>query len=312
MKKKILILLFAVFLIFGAFSISAYASGGSVECPICGNIHTLRFASDLGEMAYNNACLIYGGKTDGIGQIMESFAKFDTTANTGAVDFTTIWSAASKGYSLISTFGIIVVLIAFAMAVIDNLREDTLNPEKMVMLFIKFALSYLIIQNGFEILTWFLGLSGEIFDRISFSRSAVTTAISQNQCNFAKMCDAAWYNAIGEWLITLPGYLIVKVTDIVATVICLTRIGELILMTMFAPLGMGDIGFKDYHSNGWRYFKKYFAVALQGAVIIALYFVYTLLTTGMGSGWVIRCIYRVVLILAILKSQSMANEIVGV
>jgi hypothetical protein len=82
---------------------------------------------------------------------------------------------------------------------------------------------------------------------------------------------------------------------------------------------MSDLFMEGTKGSGFRYFKKFLAVALQGAVIIGIVFVFQNVNAALivNEGDILdvalgRVVISLTTVTLLLKSQTIANDIVGV
>lgn len=130
----------------------------------------------------------------------------------------------------------------------------------------------------------------------------------------------------------LVPWLFAKLTYFVCMIIAFTRCLELLVRAAIAPMAITDIYSQGTHGNGFRFIKKFFAIALQGAIIILLVtamgqaagFDFTTSdsvhklassilgngTSGTGALWK-TVFFRIAGTGLVLKSQSVASEVVG-
>lgn len=77
-------------------------------------------------------------------------------------------------------------------------------------------------------------------------------------------------DSVGYLLKILISYLVVMVSNISVMFIAISRIVELSVRAMFAPVGVADLFGDGNHAAGIRYLKKIFALALQFALAVII------------------------------------------
>ena len=97
------------------------------------------------------------------------------------------------------------------------------------------------------------------------------------------------------------------------------RLIEIGVRGAFAPVGMADLFSEGTKGSGYRYFKKFVALALQGAVIIGIMMAYSTIQFALakneGGGLddaMGQIVTSLTVVTLIMKSQTIANDLVGV
>lgn len=281
-------------------------------CPICGDYHASFFKEDAGEMAYNMCKIVYGNDKGSMSDLLDDVSKLDVNNAGSGFNMTTLWNTIGVIYNQLMVVGIVLVMVHFAMELMDHLQTEQVNPEKIAMMFIKLVLSILVISHGFEILTIFAMFANVIYDYVAAGNINITSTLNAEKCNYAAMSKAGVFDALGEILFLAIPWLICQGTNVMIMVLCYVRVIEIGAVAMFAPIGMSDIGFKGQHGSGWKYLKKLFALFLQGAVIMVMQMTFGLLNALVSGNVITTCVLNVVMVIAIWKSQSLANDVAGV
>ena len=281
-------------------------------CPVCGEYHASFFKEDAGKMAYDMCKVVYGNDKGIFADLLNDVAKLDVASAGAGFNMAFLWSIIETIYNQLIVVGLMLVLVHAGMEISDLMQSDNLNPEKHAMILFKIALAVLVMNNGFEIMTFFAGLANSIFDKLTFGNLNITQALNADKCNYAEMAKAGIFPALGEILSLSIPWLVCQITNILTMAICYIRIIEIGAITMFAPIGMSDIGFKGQTGSGWKYLRRVFALFLQGSVIMAIQMVYTLLSALVSGNIITICTLNVVMIIVMFKSQSLANDVAGV
>ena len=122
-------------------------------------------------------------------------------------------------------------------------------------------------------------------------------------------------DSVGYLLKILISYLVVMVSNISVMFIAISRIVELSVRAMFAPVGVADLFGDGNHAAGIRYLKKIFALALQFALAVIITDAFLDAITGsgkFGSTWLTCLGLTVTKIGLLFKSMSIANDVAGV
>ena len=114
-------------------------------------------------------------------------------------------------------------------------------------------------------------------------------------------------------------WLIVLVTKFIISIMCWTRVLDIMIRIILAPVGMADIMVSGTRGSGWAFFKRLMVSTIQGAVIIAIMYAYSQVlsvinnsATGTGlPAYGLAIICTCVTLFAILKSQSYAQDVIN-
>jgi hypothetical protein len=299
LMKKVFCIVSAFVVIALLFSLPVFAE--TVDCPMCGNTHE---TGDLGNwrFVYDMFKSVYGG-----GSIrdlgLNGILGLDVTQ--GA--FSSIWTTISSAYTVIKTVGLTLVIIFFSTELFDLYAEDRLNAELFIRVFIKLVVSILIMENGFQIVEIFIGMSSLIFDKLT---DGVSSTLATNHCNYNYLLQAGLFEGIGELGKIVVPYATLSATLMVMQFFCYLRLIDVLVKTLFAPIGMADLGFKGTSGSGWRYLKKLMASALQGGVMLIILFVQSLL--AINANWFVTLILYITMIMTFRKASAIASDILGV
>ena len=271
-----------------------------VSCPMCGNMHELGDVKGW-QFVYDWCSMIYGGSS--IASMgLNGVLGMDVTSG----PFLSVWGKVETVYNALRVIGQILVVIHFSMEMLDIYAEDKLTPESFIRTLIKLVVSLLIINNGFQIMEVFVGLANVIFTRL---QAGVASSIAANNCNFERLAQANLFGRLGEMFKLVVPYAFIALALMIMQFFCYLRLLDIIVKTLFAPIGMSDLGFKGTNGTGWRYLKKLMASALQGAVMLAILYIQSIL--AQSANWIEMVILYFAMIAAFRKAQSLANDVVG-
>lgn len=310
MSKRILpiVLVFIIMSLLFAMPVFADVEG----CPVCGQYHSSFFKEDAGKMAYDMCKVVYGNDKGFFSDILNDVAKLDVASAGTGFNMAYLWNIIGNIYNQLVVVGLLLVVVHAGMELSDQMQTDNLNPEKLAMLLFKLALAVLIINNGFEIMTFFAGLANIIFDKLSIGNLNIAQTLNADKCNYAAMAKAGVFPALGEIISLAIPWLVCQATNLLMMAVCYIRIIEIGAVAMFAPIGMSDIGYKGQTGSGWKYLRRLFALFLQGAVLMAIQMVYTLLSALVSGNIITICVLNVVMVITMFKSQALASDVAGI
>ena len=227
------------------------------------------------------------------------------------------WEAFDGFYDAFASIGIGLAVIWVMLDILEKLQIEQLSPEILLRIFIKLIMAILIVANIQEITEGIISVSNELLQD-----AGDTTHLAQEAALddiYDDLKDMGFVKAIClllELLIPAIGTMFCMLFMLVQIVGRLIEIGIRIL---FMPIGVSDAFTHGTNSPGFRYIKKFFAVCLQGAVLIAVlnigvYFMgdETINAATQGFGFISDMVIMVSMIGLMIKSQQIVNDIVGV
>lgn len=316
--NRFLTVFMLVITIFSLFAIGVCADEETHWCNTCQENHTGSFPNSITKFAWEMNDVVNSGNI------------FDTTTNevlklnmTGsgnvsgetydenlANSFQNMWTALKTPYDTIALPGKILLIIYVMIEAIQQTSIKTISIEDVMKMIMKCAIGIIVIENGYMVLSLIIDLGSGLFDTI-YSASVQSSA-GINVCNFETAIEYSPVEAIGSMLSNLIPWLIIQFAKVVVFVAAWSRILEIGARTVMAPLGMADIITEGQHGNGMRYLRKYFACALQGAVIMASTKVYGATVSVLPINLITHCALTVVLIVIMFRSRDYAEQIAGV
>lgn len=212
--------------------------------------------------------------------VYETLAVYDSMVKT--IMQTDTFEALS---SIIMTIGISMMLIYFFMDLSDKVTTKSFGTEQLFRAFMILFVSYVLLLYTDELIYGFLdlGLSlGQSFTGEDPTSSYFTSERIEMLENGLDKVD------LGGSIFHIAGlifpYLLSLVANLSLFFIGITRIVELTVRSLFAPMAVTDCIRNGSSSNGIRYLKKIFALALQIVVVVAINIVIGLILTNIGGG----------------------------
>jgi hypothetical protein len=188
--------------------------------------------------------------------------------------FYKLWNtdqAALKGlYEISKIIGVGMCVLFFLMDLLRKATDDALTPKSFVMSLCRLLLGYWLILNlfdGEEIIPLFVKL---------FSTGIINSALNPTYITYGElaelqtMADYGFMEALSGLIDTLTPSLCITASKAVVIANALGRIVELYVLCTFAPIGVANVFSGRGDSAGIRYIKKIIAVALQGAIMLAI------------------------------------------
>lgn len=235
----------------------------------------------------------------------------------------------SGPYNTMKTLGVSLLTLYFLIELAEKTSHDNFTIEHFVRMFIKFIIGYELISKGLSLFTKFISLTNAITTDMSTSINIEKTSNGFDKFAAAvdKMCSG---NFVMDFLAPIPVILLLMVPtlivllfSVIIQVLFASRIVEMMVRVMFAPIACADIYSEGTRGGGFRYIKKFIALGLQSAIIIAVYIGVSKLSVGslevknlsyfkllgMASQ---QIVYQAVGVTVAMKAQNIANDIMGV
>lgn len=257
------------------------------------------------------------------GLLSENIATTDSLAiNTNGH----IWVFFRQSYNSFKNVGVILALMWVVIDLIEHLQLENMSAEQYLRFAIKLLVCVAFIDNGFWLCEKAIEFGEAARSALVFTQTAGPSPLA---VELQKIYDQCNKNTFFNNLFLLLQYIIpglfMLITTVIMYVLFFGRFLELGVRTIFAPIGLADAFTHGIHSPGMRYLKKYFAVALQGAVMVAIIFAMGALMNQLATPTDIvsgvkdafgtlfsQVIIGISGIGLLVKSQSLVNDIVGV
>lgn len=260
--------------------------------------------------------------TDNITKAYQSFYdKIDfvnSVVSTSPDNYTQFWGVVTKVSDSVKAVGISLACIYGLVSFIKdgiNLRG---NWEGIIKCLIKLIIAKGLIENSTDILLAIYKIAATA----SKSIEGVTGSMLSDNLK-ATIADSptGFWDILFSYIKYLPFELTLWVLGILIVLIALGRLMQIFLFTMFAPIGFSQFAGSGIH--GIRNFlKDYFAVCLQGAMIMGAMDLFSVLLShqdvfsGLGNDVFIgdlglTIIYSAVLIKVLISSQNWSRKILS-
>lgn len=240
--------------------------------------------------------------------------------------YNSAWDLVLKTYdTYILPVGIGLMLIWFLVAFVQKASSEQMNFDQLFLLFAKLIAAYYLMNHGLELFAELWGLGNSLMT--SFMGDSTIANGGVTDANIA----LAWKDLTGETYPKTPGFwrslgcfaqlmfpwLVCAALSGVASFIAYSRMIEMLLRMMVAPIALSDFMSEGLHGSGWRYVKTFLAICLQGLLILCIAMIYSKIVgkilTG-GTFMEITVGYLVISFAAVslmFKSLSLCKELVG-
>lgn len=174
--------------------------------------------------------------------------------------------------AVITTVGVSVMILYFLIDMADKASSKNINYEYFIKTFIKLALAYMLITNSMTIIQYMVSAGSALAKELSAAEGGNSFFADPAKVSMLKkgLKKVGIIDSVGYLLKILISYLVVMVSNISVMFIAISRIVELSVRAMFAPVGVADLFGDGNHAAGIRYLKKIFALALQFALAVII------------------------------------------
>lgn len=303
------ILLFLLLTTLIAIVMPTVSNAESVKCS-CGATHSI---SGIKYTDYCVSTAVYSGnlftKVDAADMDINDILAFDTSDGT----FKTLWEWCGKVYEGMIPVGLLLAVIYFLLGLGEKVLDDNFTAEVFAREFIKLAAMVLLVQNGWTLVDWGIQLSTFIFKKLS---DATTLISSGGSCQYNACNNRDILESIGNIISLYFPYLGIQLAQFIVKIIAWSRVLNLVVRVMLAPIGMADCIRGGTSSQGFKYFKKIVSVSLQGAIILSVSVAYDLIKSiivvNSDFSWLITLVLAATCVTLIFRTSQMADEVMGV
>lgn len=225
------------------------------------------------------------------------------------------------------------MIIWFLVAFIQKAASENVTFESLFLSFTKLVVAKFLIENGLTILTdlWSFGIAS--VNQLSGLGSSISNAGGESMLSEAVLtsiwkeltgCDSldknpGFIKALGAIVQLLVPWIVAWAMQIIVQFICYSRLIEMIIRMMAAPVALSDFMTEGLHGAGWKYLKTFFAIVFQGALLYLIAVVFSKLMgsvfTGTQGFWEVLTAYFVFGFSAcalMFKSLTLSKELFGV
>jgi hypothetical protein len=218
-----------------------------------------------------------GGLTDSVKDIV--------LANP-ATKYSAAWNIMVNVYkTVLLPIGFALLSLHLVIGIVQqSIKLDQLTAQQFLKPFLLFIVGFMVVKNGLTILCYMINIAQGIVNEMTIgSEAAMSTMIAKANLLVENEVDGMITGFVLMIQLFLP-WAAALILGVAVKVVCYTRIFELYLKTMLAPLGMCDVVTKGLDSNGLRFFKNYLATCLQGVVIVGISIIYSSILGSVISG----------------------------
>ena len=182
-----------------------------------------------------------------------------------------IWNVMVNIHGALQALAYALMVLFFVVGVMKTCGSfaDLKRPEHAVKLFVRFAITKMVITGGLELMLAILSIIQGVVASILNAGGiggAQATVLPQEVITACE--DTGFWKSIPLWVVTLIGSLFVWVLAFVMILTVYGRFFKLYMYTAIAPVPLSTFAGEPSQNVGKSFLKSYAAVCLEGAVIV--------------------------------------------
>lgn len=242
--------------------------------------------------------------------------------------YSTIFSAIETIQSAIVTVGVMMMFIYFCVSLVDKCSSDNFSWEQLWRQLALLVATKYLMEHGFELFNTLFQIGLAVTAKVQADISVPTTTMDaaalveafKASLNMPKICEVLYIDNIVVFCQLLLPWLGSWLMRLAVSIICYSRIIEIYVRAAMSPIALADFFNHGLQGSGWRALKSFFAVSLQGAVILIIAIIYSKIfetltldeSVGLFSYIGIFLVIYASAIMIMFKSLSLTKELVGV
>lgn len=201
-------------------------------------------------------------------------------------EYGVIFSAIHTLHKLMVPIGVYLMFIYFIIAMEGLMASETFTWDQLGKKMIMLLVAKFLMDHGFELMELLFGLGMSIAAKLN---DAMVGGNIPELAFDAKAMIEAFRSDLGmNGLLKVLGDVILFVylllpwalswlMRLAISVICYSRVIEIYVRAVMAPIALSDFYHSGLQSTGWRFLKNFLAVSLQGATILIISIVFSLM-----------------------------------
>ena len=187
------------------------------------------------------------------------------------------------------------MVVWFLVAFIQKAAVENVTFESVFLTFTKLIVAKFLIQNGLSILTnlWSFGIRSisDISGVLSLQNSGGNIVPQETlEAIWTELTGCSWEKDPG-FIKSLPAlvqlmipWIVAWAMKIIVSFICYSRLIEMIIRMMAAPIALSDFMTEGLHGAGWKYLKTFLAIVFQGILLYLIAVVFSMLMASVFTG----------------------------
>ena len=184
-----------------------------------------------------------------------------------------IWPTITSIYdSAIKPIGVALITLYFWMELIEKATSERFNIETVIRLLVKMIIAFVLIQYGLDIFATVVRFGNAVIDDLWAITSDPSDSLSITADINAYVDELGWIDVLVQTVMYLLPYAASYIVSIIIIIQCWSRNINLLVRIVMAPIALADMYNDGPRAQGFMYIRKTIAVALQGAIMVAIAF----------------------------------------
>ena len=195
----------------------------------------------------------------------------------------TIWKVILNIHEAVQAIGLALLVLFFVVGVMKTCGSiaEVKKPEHALKLFIRFAISKIVITYGLDLmLSLFKIVQGIISMIMNASGLGGVSAAVLPQQIITAVENCGFFESIPLWAITLIGGLFITVLSFIMIMTVYGRFFKLYLYTAISPITLSTFAGEPTQNIGKSFLKSYCAVCLEGTIIVLSCIIFSLFASS--------------------------------
>lgn len=200
--------------------------------------------------------------------------------------FSIVLDAIRMLYNVIMPIGVFVMFIYFIVSLEDTLSSENFTWEQLWKKLAMLLVAKIVMEHGFELmeLLFSIGMAiaaevnnavmGGDIQELTFDANAMIDGFR------AELGMTGLLKVLADiilFIYLLFPWLLSWLMQLAISLICYSRVIEIYVRAVMAPIALSDFYHGGLQSTGWRFLKSFFAVSLQGATILTISIIFSLM-----------------------------------
>ena len=239
-----------------------------------------------------------------------------------------VFSRVQDMYEAVQSVAVVLIFIYFMIALVDKLSGENFTFEQMFRQIILLLVAKFLIDHGLEIIQLLYDFGTALLAEVAapipegggaMGAESAKELLKEFEASLGLSGFMKVLKDVIVWLWLFIPWIFSWVLGICVKIIMYSRMIEIYVRAIFAPIAFADFYQGGLQSAGFRYLRNFLAVAIQGALILSIAAVYSgLFTTVVASAGLafhnfigLYLAFLSAAVMLMFKSLSLAKEIVG-
>ena len=194
-----------------------------------------------------------------------------------------IWDVVITVHGAVQAIALGLLVLFFVTGILKTCANITevKRPEQALKLFIRFAITKVLITHGLELMTGAFEVTQGLISTIMTSSGMGEATPSTLPTEIITAVEACgFFKSIPLWAVTLIGSLFVTVISFIMILTVYGRFFKIYIYTIIAPILLSSFAGEPTQSVGTTFLKSYCAKCMEGVVIIIACIIFSLYATS--------------------------------